>query len=162
MSTTMKRLISYGLVIGLSTALAVLIVVMRPGTSLDEATAPGPTTLPNYAVLGEVAVPRENVAVACPSFEYSGQAGGPNTTLTSTPAEPLPLSVARLVPPCIHALAWVAAPVPVDFPSSGGNSAQGGLPWFPLALGLALSSLAAAAFVLRRRGQRPVAQLADR
>jgi hypothetical protein len=42
-------------------------------------------------------------------------------------------------------------------PNTGGPPPQGGLPWpwIPLLLGLALSSLAATAFVLSRRGQRP-------
>jgi hypothetical protein len=40
-------------------------------------------------------------------------------------------------------------------PNTGGPPPQGGRPWIPLLLGLALSSLAATAFVLSRRGQRP-------
>jgi hypothetical protein len=68
-------------------------------------------------------------------------------TPTATPVGPTPTIELGLAPP-------VGPQFP---PSSGGPPPQGerGLPWIPLLLGLGLSSLAASAFVLSRRGQRP-------
>jgi hypothetical protein len=77
--------------------------------------------------------------------------------LSPTPVGPTPPPEATPQPP----RAPINAPSPTPPagprfpPNSGDPPPREGLPWFPLLLGLALSSLAATAFVLSRRGQRP-------
>jgi Ice-binding-like len=81
-----------------------------------------------------------------PSPTPVGQTPSPTPVVqTSTPSATLPPPPAPTNTP---------SPTPgVHFPNTGGPPPQGGLPWMPV-LGLALSGLGAAAFVLSRRGQR--------
>jgi Ice-binding-like len=85
-------------------------------------------------------------------------------TRTPTPAGPTPTPEATLRPP--RAPTNTPSPTtpagPYFPPNTGDPPPQGGLPWIPLLLGLALSSLAAIALVLGRRGQRSGVQQAGR
>ena len=74
-------------------------------------------------------------------------------TPSPTPTGPTPTPRATLPPP--PAPTNTPSPTPgVHFPNTGGPPPQAGLPWM-LVLGLALSGLGAATFVLSRLGQRP-------
>jgi hypothetical protein len=78
-------------------------------------------------------------------------------TRTPTPAGPMPTQEATPRPPRapVDTPSPTAPAGPHFPPNTGDPPPQGGLPWIPLLLGLASSSLAAAAFVLSRRRQRP-------
>jgi hypothetical protein len=115
----LHRSISYGLVPGLGTvALAVLLFGARSGTNGDPETAPGLGAAPSHAVLGDQSTPNtgpttinENLPAICPNTEFAAYAGALSTA--PTPAEPTPnAAVRRFPPPCIHAVAWFASPVP--------------------------------------------------
>lgn len=133
MRKNIKRSIFYGL--GLSVglvivALAVLVLAVRQGTNDDddEQATLGLVEAPRFAVLGEQAVPLGDSPVACNGIEFVPNAGGQNITPVPT-TEPTVVPATRLLPPpCVHALAWVAAPLPADFPATGGHPEQGGSP----------------------------------
>jgi len=89
---------------------------------------------------------------------------GQTPTPTATPVGQTPTPVGQTPTPTATPVGPTPTPhiTPCCLPRVGGPSSQGGLPWIPLLLGLALSSLAATAFVLSRRGQRRGAQQAGR
>ena len=115
----LHRSISYGLVLGLGTAaLAVLLFTASPGTNGDAETAPGLGAAPGNVLLGAETTPNTglttfdvNPPAVCPNTEFVARAGAPYTA--PTPAEPTPTApVGPLSTPCIHAVAWLASPVP--------------------------------------------------
>jgi hypothetical protein len=90
------------------------------------AATPTPTATPVGQTPTPTATPVGQTPTPTPTATPVGQT--PTPTLTATPAGP-------------------------HFPpNTGGPPQQGGRPWIPLLLGLALSSLAATTFVLSRRG----------
>jgi hypothetical protein len=100
-----------------------------------------------------------------PSPTPVGQTPSPRPTATPVGQTPTPRAtpIGQTPTPTATPVGQTPTPhiTPCCLPNTGGPSPQGGLPWMPL-LGLALSSLGASAFVLSRRGQRPVAQEAGR
>ncbi|MEX0682609.1 MAG: ice-binding family protein [Dehalococcoidia bacterium] len=97
-----------------------------------------------------------------PSPTPVGQTPSP-TPVGQTPS-PTPVGQTPSPTPVGQTPAPSSSPTPVGqtptpavphFPNAGGLPAQGGLPWIPLLLGLALSSLGVSAFVWSRRGLRP-------
>jgi hypothetical protein len=93
-----------------------------------------------------------------PSPTPVGQTPSPRPTATRVGQTPTPTLTATPVgqTPTPHV-------TPCCLPRTGGPSSQGDqLPWILLLSGLVASSLAATAFVLSRRGQRPGAQQAGR
>jgi hypothetical protein len=108
-------------------------------TPVGQTPSPRPTATP----VGQTPTPRATPIGQTPTPRATPIGQTPTPTATPVGQTPTP----HITPCCL--------------PNTGGPSPQGGLPWMPL-LGLALSSLGASAFVLSRRGQRPVAQEAGR
>jgi hypothetical protein len=112
-------------------------------TPTPRATPIGQTPTPRATPIGQTPTPRATPIGQTPTPRATPIGHTPTPTATPFGQTPTP----HITPCCL--------------PNTGGPSPQGGLPWMPL-LGLALSSLGASAFVLSRRGQRPVAQEAGR
>lgn len=113
----LHRPISYGLVLGLGTAtLAVLLFAAR--TNGDPDTAPGLGAASSNVVLGAESTPSTglttfdvNPPAVCPNTEFVAEVDAPFAAPTL--AEPTPTApVGPLSTPCIHAVAWLASPVP--------------------------------------------------
>jgi len=120
---------------------------------------PRPTYTPTATA---TAAPHKRQPTATPAASDSPTASPAPVveTLSPTPAGPTPTPEATPRPPRAPTdTPSPTTPAGPNFPpNSGDPPPQEGLPWIPLLLGLALSSLAATAFVLSRRGQRPGVQ----
>lgn len=95
-----------------------LLFASRSGRNGDPETAPGLGPVPSYVVLGDQATPNtgastinESLPALCPNTEFVVHADALSTA--PTPAEPTANApLRRLATPCVHAVAWVASPVP--------------------------------------------------
>ena len=126
---------------------------------------PSPTPSPTPVGQTPSPTPVGQTPSPTPSPTPVGQTPSPTPvgqTPSPTPVGQTPSPTPRGTLPPPPAPTNSPSPTPgLHFPNTGGPPPQAGLPWM-LVLGLALSGLGAAAFVLSRRGQRPGTAKADR
>ena len=122
-----------------------------PTPAATDTPTPAPTDTPTPTPTGSPSpIPTDT-----PTPTPTGSPSPIPTPVLPTPSPTPVIQTPTPTPPPTNTPSPTTPVVPRFPPNTGGPSSQGGVPWIPLLLGLAIGSLAATAFVLSLRGQHP-------